>query len=227
MEKTKVDLSKGSFVSASEIRDKIDAQQAAVQIAQGQTDAEKEKIAAQEAARLKEIDELLPKELICSVGRMSFDTFKRRYKTIWDQVSSKDHLARGYCIFEHEAAPGVKTSYKTMRSVEMRLLSRVSPTTPAATDPIKYADEGYQYRLVRVAMGVLEWDGRQLAPLPLPGSSDPVGAWLALPDVAARLKMFENLGDELLDLLLGTLNDVTNAYRLALQENLKNQYAPL
>lgn len=223
MDKAKVELGKGSFVPAAAIQDKIEAHKAATQINQASTDADKAKDDAKEVARLKEIDDLLPKEVFCSVGKLSFDTFRQRYKTVWEQVANKDHLARGHCVFTHEIAPSVKVIYRTLRGNEMRFLSRMAPSTSATVDRVKFSDEGYQFRLMRVILGVTEWDSRALSPLPIPTLADRVEDWLVLPDVSARMKMFEGLPEELLDLMAGILSDVSNAYHYALQENLKNQ----
>jgi hypothetical protein len=54
-----------------------------------------------------------------------------------------------------------------------------------------------------------------------------VEKWLALPDVKARHAFLDSLPDEIVEVMSGVLSDIVVAYRLALTENLKNQFAPL
>jgi hypothetical protein len=231
-DKVKVDLGKkpghpGSFVSAAAIQEKIEASRAAEEINKSQTDAEKEKADAREAERIREIDALLPEMVMSCLGEVSFETFKKWYKPIWDQIASKDHLARGYCIFENEPAPNLKIGYRTLRGNEMRILSKLSPTTLPTVDTVKYAEESYLFRFVRLALGVLGWDGTQLAPITAPKAGVDTREWLKTPEVASRIEFLESLPDEVVDVMAATLSDIAQAYRLALQENLKNRYAPL
>jgi len=72
---------------------------------------------------------------------------------------------------------------------------------------------------------VVAFGGRELPGLPMPESD--LESWKKLQIVKGRLEMFDNFSEEIVDGLAGLITDTIFAYRLALQENLKNRYAPL
>jgi len=218
----------GSFVSQGLIKDRIDATKAEKAVNTAQTDAEKAKGEAEEKRRLDEINKLLPEKVTSSsLGEVSFDTFKSRYKDIWSQVENKDHLARGFCTFECEMAPGLKVGFRTFKSGELRQIRRFTSSTLPNQDFHKYLDEEYRYRTVRLMVGITSYYGKDMPTVPLEFPEGSVEKWLALSDVKARAAWLDDLPDEVVESMSGTLTDVVLAYRLALTENLKNRFAPL
>lgn len=218
----------GSFVSKGALTEAVEAAKAAEAINQTQSDTEKAKQAAAEKARVDEIDKMLPKEVFCFLGKVSFDLFKTFYKAVWDQVENKDHLARGYVIVEKAVAPHLNVIVRSFKTKEMRLLTQFSPVASPETATAKYADETFTFRNARLALGILSFDGKDLGALPLPSEADKdLEKWMALSSVKARIEMIESLPEELVDAIAALVNDTILAYRFALQENLKNQFAPL
>lgn len=215
----------GSFVSQETIRDGIDASKASEAVNQAQTDSEKARKDAADQKRIDEINKLLPEEVFCVLGKVSFRLFKQIYKTVWDQVENKDHLARGYVICERELSPGLPVQVRSFRTKEMRTITQFSPVTSPEGSQTKLADETFTFRNVRLALGVVAFGGRELPGLPMPESD--LESWKKLQIVKGRLEMFDNFSEEIVDGLAGLITDTIFAYRLALQENLKNRYAPL
>lgn len=217
----------GSFVSQGLIKDRIDATKAEKAVNTAQTDAEKAKGDEAEKKRLDEINRLLPDRVASSMGEMSFSTFKSVYKDIWEQVENKDHLARGFCTFERELAPGLKVGLRTFRSGELRQIRRFTSATLPTQDFHKYLDEEYRYRTARLIVGVTSYAGNEMPAVPLEFPEGSVEKWLAMNDVKTRAAWLDALPDEIVEAMSGTLSDVALAYRLALTENLKNRFAPL
>jgi hypothetical protein len=69
------------------------------------------------------------------------------------------------------------------------------------------------------------FDGNDLPPLPEISPSDP-DSWAKQPLVTQKVDWLDKLPEEVVFHLGGVLADVTNAFRLALRENLKNLSAP-
>lgn len=215
----------GSFVSKDKIVEAVQAQKAAEEINRTQTDVEKEKAEAADKARIEEIDRLLPRRVLSSYGEISYETFKSFYASIWEQVKEKEHLAIGYCTFVGEALPGVTVTLRTLRTRENRAILRWMPVIEPGGNILNQEADAY-YRSVRLALALTNFDGNDLPPLPEISPGDP-DAWIKQPMVAQKIEWLDKLPEEVVFHLGGVLADVTNAFRLALRENLKNLSAPL
>jgi len=221
--------SQGSFVSREKVlgdiqEDKIRA------LENAQADAKRGKAEADEEKRVAAINKLLPDEVAASFGDLPYAIFKERFQTIWDQVAEKLHLSRCYCTYTFEPSPNTSVTIRTLRSKEMKFLRRFTPVTDPADSPAQYMDEDSVFRYVRFVIGVTEYDGNEMPEVTLPKkrllTPEDMEAWMEDKYVSDRLDFFEDQPEELSDRIAGAFMDVSMAYRYALQENLKNQFAP-
>lgn len=219
----------GSFMSRDKILGDIDEAKLR-SLESSQVDAKEAKATAEEQKRIDEIDALLPKDVPSSIGEVSYAFFKQRFQTVWDQVAEKTHLTSGYCTYTWEVAPGVNVTIRTMKSGEMKFLRLFTPTTDPVEDAAKYLKEDSLFRTVRFVMGVTMFDGSDLPTIPTPRprvvEDDTTAKWLTAPAVAQRFDWADDLAEELTDKIAGVFVDLSTAYRFALQENVKNQFAP-
>jgi hypothetical protein len=206
---------RGSFISEAKVKEAIQAGKA----------AEEEKPPSQEedAPEEEEKDENIPEKVNSALGFIPYKTFKKVYKEVWEQVKSKQHLAQGYCLYTEEMAGGVEVTMRTFRTGEMKILRRLAPAANPDTDFQKYLDEDMEHRSFQIILGLVRFDGQDLPEIPLPTGD--IGKWRKSDEVQARLRWVDDLPEEMTALLGSVLADVTIAYRYALRENLKNQYA--
>lgn len=216
--------SPGSFVSKDKIVEAVQAQKTAEEINRTQTDVEKEKADAADKARIEEIDRLLPKRVLSSHGEISYETFKGIYASIWEQVKEKEHLSIGFCTFKGEALPGVIVTLRTLRTRENRAIIRWMPSVDPGGGILNQEADAY-YRSIRLALALTNFDGNELPPLPEISPTDP-DSWIKHPTVVQKVDWLDKLPEEVVFHLGSVLADVTNAFRLALRENLKNLSAP-
>jgi len=214
----------GSFTGAHAIA-RIERERAEKAIEEGEKKAEASKEEdVEKDEREKEIDKLIPSKITTSIGPMPFESFKRWLSPIWDQVASKEHLARGFCTVDRDIS-GIHVVFRTFRSREMRIINSFSPVSNPDTDFSKYLDEDATYRAIQIVFGITEFDGKTVPQVKFPDGD--LQTWRDSEDLKARLNWVDALPEELLSLMNAVLGDVTIAYRLALRENLKNQLAPL
>jgi hypothetical protein len=213
----------GSF-GASKAIEEIEQRRAAEAIERGKSaDAEKGEKEEEQSERDKEIDKLLPKEVTSALGDVPFDIFKEMYSGIWEQVESKEHLAKGFCTMRKEIATDLPVVFRTLKTNETHLVNQFAPEPGGEIR--KYLDADSEYRKIQLAIGVMEFDGRESAPIETPTGS--VEEWKDSQVVKERFDWIDGLPEEITALMSAVLTDVTIAYRLALRENLKNQLAPL
>lgn len=219
----------GSFVSKEKVIGDIQEKQLKA-LERSQDDAKKAKADEKEQKRLDAIDKLLPKEIAASFGDVPYDIFKERFKSIWDQIADKTHLARGYCVYAFSPLPNVTVSIRTLRSGEMKFLRRFTPSTNPTEDPARYMDEDSLFRDVRFVMAVTLFDGGELPEIPIPKerilSKEDIEEWMKDRQVSDRFDWVDSLPEELTGTIAGAFMDMSLAYRYGLQENLKNQFAP-
>lgn len=214
----------GSFVSKEKITEVISSAKAAEEINKAQDEAEKSRAEAEEKKRIEEIEKLLPARVFSSHGAMSYAAFKGLYGAVWEQVKNKDHLSVGYCTFSAELIPNVQGVMRTLRASENRASLRWMPEMDDRGIPVNQAADAF-YRNVRLTLGLIEFDGRRLMEVPalVPGEEE---QWLDHAVVQQKLAWIDGLPEEVVFELGGVMADLTNAYRLALRENLKNRLAP-
>lgn len=219
----------GSFVSKEKIIGEIQEDKIR-EMERAQDDAKQAAVDEAEKQRLEAIEALLPKTVGASFGEVPYAVFKDRFKTVWSQVTEKIHLAHGCCTYAFEPAPNLPITLRTMKNREMKFLRRFTPATDPGDDAAKYMEEDTLFRNVRFIIGVTHFDGTELPALPIPKNhvldADVTSKWLEDPHVSKRLDWAEDLPEELMDVVGGAFLDLTMAYRYALQENLKNQFAP-
>jgi len=219
----------GSFTSREKILDNIQEDKLRA-LETSQADAKKAKAESEKKSRLDAIDKLLPSDVNASFGNLPFNIFKERFQTVWDQVAEKTHLSRGYCDYSFEAAPNLQVTIRSLKSGEMKFLRRFTPATNPSEDAATYMDEDTLFCNVRFAIAVSNFDGNHLPSISVPKrrllTKEDTDAWLDDPDVRSRLDWVDDLPEELKDFIAGVFVDLTIAYRFALQENLKNQFAP-
>lgn len=173
--------------------------------------------------RDKEIESLLPKKIASVFGEIPFKTFKKMYKSVWEQVENKEHFARGFCTFSYDVSKNLPIVFRTFRVNETVVINRFA--ADPGLDFNKFIVKDSAYRTIQLVLGIQEFDGKELEPLKMPtGDFD---EWKDSEAVQARFDWIGGLPEELTALMSGILTDVTIAYRLALRENLKNQFAPL
>ena len=219
----------GSFVSREKVLGEIQEQQLDA-LERSQDDAKKAKSEEDEKKRVEAIDKLLPKDINASFGEVPYAIFKEKFQSVWDQIADKSHLARGFCTYTSEPAPNVEVSIRTLRSGEMKFLRRFTPNTDPMKDPSMYMEEDSLFRSVRFVLAVMAFDGNDLPEVEIPRSrmvsGEEVEAWLEDKQVKDRFNWLDVLPEELTDTIAGAFVDLSLAYRYALQENLKNQFAP-
>jgi hypothetical protein len=219
----------GSFTSKEKIVDKIQEDKIR-ELENAQADAKKAEAEAAEQRRIEAIDKLLPKEVNASFGEVPFEFFKERFQTVWTQIAEKTHLTRGFCTYTFDVAPGLSVTIRTLKSGEMKFLRRFTPTTDPAENPAQYMDEDSLFRNVRFVIAVTEFDGNPMPDIEIPKKrllkDEDLEEWLGTKAVADRFDWVDDLPEELTDAVAGTFVDLSIAYRNALQENLKNQFAP-
>jgi hypothetical protein len=213
----------GSFTGSKALED-IQKRRLEEAVERGKTQDEsgEEKVKEKDEREL-EVDKLLPKKVSSVLGEVSFDTFKKMYKGIWDQVESKEHLAKGFCSHSQDLSTGLSVTLRTFRVDEARIINRVAPDPQIEFR--EYYDKESDYRTIQLILGVQEFDGKDLPKLNLPGED--FDKWRESDDVRGRFRWIHGLPEELIALMSSILTDITIAYRIALRENLKNQLAPL
>ena len=220
----------GSFTSREKILGDIQEEKIR-ELENAQADAKKAKAEADEAERIKAIDKLLPPDVSASFGELPYAIFKERYQTVWNQVSEKTHLTRGWCDYTFEAAPNLQATIRTLKSKEMKFLRRFTPTTDPAENPAAYMDEDSLFRNARFEIAVTTFAGTHRPAVEIPKkrvhTEKDVEEWMNSKPVADRFDWVGDLPEELTDTIAGIFMDLSLAYRFALQENLKNQFAPL
>lgn len=217
-----MEQSRGSFTGAKAL-DNIQRKRTEEAIERGRSgekgEGEKDE---KQIERERQIDELLPKEVASALGAVSFETFKRMYKGVWDQIESKEHLAKGFCAHTKEIAKGLSVTFRTLRANETQVVNQFAP------DPNdnfkKYVGDDSEYRKIQLAIGIKEFDGKENPPIELPKGD--FKEWKESQAVKERFNWIDGLPEELVAIMSSVLGDVTIAYRLALRENLKNQLAP-
>lgn len=219
----------GSFMSREKIIGEIQEDKIR-ELENAQADAKKAKAEADEKKRLDAIDKLLPLEVTTSFGEVPYEVFKERFQSVWDQVARKTHLTSGFCTYTFEAAPDFYVTIRTLKNREMKFLQRFTPLTDPAENPAKYLDEDTLMRNVRFVLAVVDYGGNPMGDIEIPRtrvlSDEDVTEWLKSKTVASRLDWVDDLPAEFADHVTGTFVDLTTAYRFALRENLKNQFAP-
>lgn len=213
------------MVSKEKVENAIRANQAKDQITRSQDDAEASRAEEEEKKKDAEIDALLPEFLESSIfGRISYRTFKKAYESIWEQISDKTHLARGYCVHSAKPEPGLEISFRTMRSNETAYLNTL---VAKAEDYGDFVGEELKYRSARLAVAITGFGEMDLPDLGEALSKSGLKEWYEVDAVQSRLEWLGKLPEELVNSMSGILTDIVVAYRLAIRENLKNQLAPL
>ena len=219
----------GSFMSREKVLGDIQEQKIR-ELETAQTNAKEAKATEDEQKRLDAINKLLPEHVASSIGEVPYDFFKAQFQTVWDQVAEKTHLSSGYCTYDWEVAPGVSVTIRTLKSGEMKFLRRFTPITDPSEDPAQYMDEDSLFRNVRFVIALMSFDSYELPALSIPKSrrltKEMIDEWMQDAQVNDRFDWVDDLPEELGDKISGVFVDLSLAYRFALQENLKNQFAP-
>lgn len=219
--------SKGSFGLSQEVLEEQllahrDAGNKVQQVEKDKVEAEKEKI---QQERDKKIDDLLPRDVFCIFGEVSFGTFKEYYKDVWAQVADKVHLAKGFCSFKKELQPGLPVTVRTFKAKEFRQLQYLAPSP--GDNYRGYLEDQIKFRSARLAVSITQFDTEEFPDLGALLAEKGVDNWEKMDIVKERIDWLDNFPEEMLSAMSALVTDVTQAYRLAVQENLKNQLAPL
>lgn len=211
---------KGSFISEDKVKEMIGGENPKTEKPPSDEEA-KEPEESEEGAPENDV----PERINSALGVVSYKTFKRRYKEVWDQVEDKRHLAQGFCLYSTAIAEGIDVTLRSFRTREMKVLRRLAPTANPDTDLQRYLEQDFEHRSFQIILGLVRFEGVDLPEIPLPESD--IETWKKSEEVQSRLRWVDDLPEMVTELLGGVLADVTIAYRYALRENLKNQYALL
>ena len=220
----------GSFgVNRGELEGKLRAHRDSETSGIEQAEKDQEEAAKTQAQeeRDRQIDDLLPSRVFSLFGDVAYGIFKEYYKVIWDQVADKTHLARGFCTFNTEVQPDLPVTVRTFRAKEFRQLQYLAPQP--GEDAREFLTAQIKFRNARVSVALISFDndGEPFADLGNLLAEKGLEDWLDDDVVKTRFDWLDEMPEEMLAAISAVISDVTQAYRLAVQENLKNQFAPL
>lgn len=195
-------------------------QRAATEQREQQAAAEKlDELAAQasdaaEIAAEQEVDEklqsLLPKQVMSVVGLIDYADFKRRYKTIYEQVVSKEYLLSGRVTYRLDLG-GVEYVLRSLKTRERNELAALQ-TDPNVVNP--------EYTRAVLAAGIESIAGQKFPAVKLQVGG--YSTWSESDHVKKVTDWIDEADESLVDILMSIHLDMQTAKMLALREDLKN-----
>lgn len=160
----------------------------------------------------------LPEEVISDIfGKLTYAEFKERYKSVWEQVTDKDHLITGRIQY---------TTKILKTELVVQSMSRREQTAIALFDPLfgvsttQTAEIKRDLGAYRVIIQTVRL-GETLFPK-VPLTSENRVTWAADPVVKQQYDYILDIDPIFFNYILSVLNDVDQAKQLALLENLRN-----
>lgn len=228
---------KGSFShSPSAVQEKIRRDRAAEALkAKNAEDAERERLAREnrtdETAEEGEQPFSLPKLVDSSVyGKLSFEHFKEKYKSIFDQVRDKVHLTKG-CVEFEVTVSGQKISLSSLTKGQQRFVNFISrgDSSTSRLPSVNDQEEFGNWFLLMAITAAGSQDIR-LPRTPRISSSEferertdeEVTAFLANEKVQSKLNWLDDMANEVYQQLYNVATDIITATFLAVREDIVN-----
>jgi len=193
--------------AASEARQ----QQAAQTQLEGLAEEAKDAAQAEAEQDLKEkVQAMLPKQVVCVVGTVSYDAFKKRYASVYEQVSSKEYLLSGRVTYRLQLG-SFEYVLRSLKSRERNELAALQ-TDANIVNP--------EYTRAVLAAGIESIAGQKFpaVKLQIGGYDD----WIKSAHVKKVIDWLDEADETLVELLMGVHLDMQTAKMLALREDLKN-----
>lgn len=160
----------------------------------------------------------LPEEVISDIfGKLTYAEFKERYKSVWEQVTDKDHLITGRIQY---------TTKILKTELVVQSMSRREQTAIALFDPLfgvsntQTAEVKRDLGAYRVIIQTVRLGDTVFPKVPL--TSENRVTWAADPVVKQQYDYILDVDPIFFNYILSVLNDVDQAKQLALLENLRN-----
>ena len=160
----------------------------------------------------------LPEEVISDIfGKLTYDEFKERYKSVWEQVTDKDHLITGRIQY---------TTKILKTELVVQSMSRREQTAIALFDPLfgvsttQTSEVKRDLGAYRVIIQTVRLGDTVFPKVPL--TSENRVTWAADPVVKQQYDYILDVDPIFFNYILSVLNDVDQAKQLALLENLRN-----
>jgi len=228
---------KGSFSqSPANVNEQIKRDRAAEAVkAKATEDAERNKLAADNTPGDAETDgELplaLPKFVESSVhGRLSFENYRKKYETVFDQIRDKVHLTKGYVELKIEIS-GQKISLSSLTKGQQRFVNFIA-RGDASMAKMPSVDEQDEFGRWFLLMAITSAGAKDVRlPKPPRISSSAFGkdqtevdikAYLADEQVKSKLEWLDDLSHEVYQHLFNVVTDLMTAVFLAVREDLLN-----
>jgi hypothetical protein len=160
----------------------------------------------------------LPEEVISDIfGKLTYAEFKERYKSVWEQVTDKDHLITGRIQY---------TTKILKTELVVQSMSRREQTAIALFDPLfgvsttQTSEVKRDLGAYRVIIQTVRLGDTVFPKVPL--TSENRVTWAADPVVKQQYDYILDVDPIFFNYILSVLNDVDQAKQLALLENLRN-----
>lgn len=176
------------------------------------------KVHEEEEAKPKSEIVKLPATVVSDLyGQVSFDEFKDRYASIWQQITDKDHLITGRIQYTSKIMKTDLTVQSLSRR-EQTALSLFDPlfgTASSSAPEVRKDISAYRVILQLIKLGSTVFNKVTLNP-------DTRLTWAADPAIKQQYEYILDLDPIYFHYILSLLNDLDQAKQLALLENLKN-----
>ena len=160
----------------------------------------------------------LPEEVISDIfGKLTYAEFKERYKSVWEQVTDKDHLITGRIQYTTKILKTelVVQSMSRREQTAIALFDPLFGVSTTQTSEVKRDLGAYRVIIQTVRLG------ETLFPK-VPLTSENRLTWAADPVVKQQYDYILDVDPIFFNYILSVLNDVDQAKQLALLENLRN-----
>lgn len=160
----------------------------------------------------------LPEEIISDIfGKLTYAEFKERYKSVWEQVTDKDHLITGRIQYTTKILKTelVVQSMSRREQTAIALFDPLFGMSTTQTSEVKRDLGAYRVIIQTVRLG------ETLFPK-VPLTSENRLTWAADPVVKQQYDYILDVDPIFFNYILSVLNDVDQAKQLALLENLRN-----
>jgi len=228
---------KGSFSkSPGAINEQIKRDRAAESVKlKASEDAEREKLARENKGgdddAESEQPSILPKHVDSAVyGKLTFEAYREKYLSVFEQVRDKVHLTKGYVEFNTEIS-GQKISLSSLTKGQQRFVNYIARGDAAMTK-MPSLDEQEEFGRWFLLMSITSAGAKDVR-LPKPprvSSSDfekdktdrTIREYLDNKQVESKLTWLDDLAQEIYQHLFNVVTDLLTAVFLAVREDILN-----
>jgi hypothetical protein len=201
----------GSFGPTREMLDNQLRDSKAVEAVEKVRKDEEEKKAREDIVKL-------PEEVISDIfGKLTYAEFKDRYKSVWEQVTDKDHLITGRIQYTTKILKTelVVQSMSRREQTAIALFDPLFGISNTQTSEVKRDLGAYRVIIQTVRLGDTIFPKVTL-------TSENRTTWAADPAIKQQYDYILDIDPIFFNYILSVLNDVDQAKQLALLENLRN-----